>query len=80
MSTIWIDHHSRLKSYSATTRGRKSVVRIEVECGEPSSLGFLLEECGNIQRRQDEDAIAAKKALKASRAKPLMITDQRGSS
>lgn len=54
MSTIWIDRHSRLKSYSAAVKGSKSVVSIQIECDEPGSLGFLLEELGRIDREQRE--------------------------
>lgn len=88
MADIWIDQHSRLKSYSAAVKGAKSVVRIEIECDEPGSLGYLLKGLGDIQREQElktQQEKAAKKA--AANAKPLAlaapllrIADMRGDS
>lgn len=53
MPTIWwSEDHGRLKSYSATVRGQKSVVKIEVEIADPSTLGFLLEELGRVEADQ----------------------------
>lgn len=85
MADIWIDKHSRLKSYSASVKGAKSVVRIEIECDEPGSLGYLLKELGDIQREQTQREKAEKKA--AAKAKPLAlaapllrIADMRGDS
>lgn len=54
MPYIWIDDHSRLKSYSASVKGPKSIVKIEIECSEPASLGYLLEHLGETKRDQDK--------------------------
>lgn len=87
MTVIYLDDHSRLKAYSATAKGGKSTVRIEIECDEPGSLGYLLQELGQIQRTQDAvkkaaaAAIAKAKArekLKALPAPLLQIEDMRG--
>lgn len=69
MSTIWIDKFSRLKSYSATAKGGKSTVRIEIECDEPGSLGYLLTELGEIQRAQDRTRKAEAKAAAEAKAR-----------
>ncbi|MBB4122942.1 hypothetical protein [Martelella radicis] len=52
MAMIYLGEHARLKKYGATTTGRKSVVRIEVEVGEPGALGFMLDELGRIEADQ----------------------------
>lgn len=53
MPTIWWnEEHGRLKSYSAAVKGQKSVVKIEVEIADPSTLGFLLEELGRVEADQ----------------------------
>lgn len=75
MSSIWIDdRHNRLKDYSAVVKGTKSVVTIRIECAEPGSLGFLLEELGNIEREQKlADKRAKEEAAAAKRRKPLAL-------
>lgn len=72
MSTIFLTDTCRLKTYSATTKGSKSVVRIEVEVADHSDLGFLLRELDDIDREQS----ARKKRgdpPKAKAAKPLVL-------
>ena len=72
MSDIWINQrHARLKSYSATTTGAKSVVTIKIEVSEHSALGYLLKELGDIEREQTAAARKAKEdAAAAKRKKP----------
>ncbi len=86
MSDIWIDKHSRLKSYKASVKGSKSVVTIEIECDEPGSLGYLLKDLGDIDRNQKLAAERAKQEQAASKktkqlalpSPPLQIRDMRG--
>ena len=85
MSDIWIDDHSSLKSYRASVKGSKSVVTVEIECTEPSSLGWLLKSLGEIAQRQKRSAAqakaeraAAKKKQLALPAPALQIRDMRG--
>lgn len=82
MSSIWIDQTSRLKSYAATVKGPKATVRVEIECDDPASLGYLLKELGDIQREQKlkaERDKAEKKAKPRQLTPPLLqITDMRG--
>lgn len=50
---IYLDREScRIKSYSATTRGAKSILKIEIEVGDPMELGFMLRELAEEQGRQ----------------------------
>lgn len=86
MSDIWIDKHSRLKSYKASVKGSKSVVTIEIECDEPGSLGYLLKDLGNMtadqklaaERTKQEQATAKKTKQLALPSPPLQIRDMRG--
>lgn len=74
MSTIWLrDEHSRLKSYSASTKGSKSVVRIEIEVDEPGALGYLLLELGEIEREQKAAEKPAKPKKQARLALPAPV-------
>lgn len=59
-----------LKSYTATTRGAKSTIRIEIETEDTYELGYLLRELGEAQQKQRAGA-QAKKAAKARR--PLAL-------
>ncbi len=44
--------HTRLRKYSATTTGKRSVVRIELETDDPHELAFLLRELGELTEKQ----------------------------
>jgi len=55
MAMIYIGEYARLKKYGATTTGRKSVVRIEVEVSEPGALGFMLDELGRVEADQKRE-------------------------
>lgn len=82
MSTIWIDQYSRLKAYSAVVKGPKSIVKIEIECAEPGSLGYLLEGLRDIERDQNAQIKREKESVrrkpKALAAPLLQIADMRG--
>lgn len=62
------DEHVRLKSYSASTKGAVSTIRIDVEVTDPMRLGFLLQELKEIQAEL-KAATAARK--KESQRKPI---------
>lgn len=67
MSSIWIDaRHMRIKKYSAAATGPKAIVRLEIEVSQPGSLGYLLENIGEVQR----EAEAAREKAKADNRKP----------
>ena len=66
---IWHDS-GRLKSYSASTKGKVSVVKVEIEVTDAFDLGSLL---SGLDRTMEEQ-----KAAKAK--KPLAIEDMRGQS
>lgn len=57
MKSIWLDENCRLASYGATTKGAKSRVRIEIECPDGYSLGYLLD---GLRRIDDAQRAAAK--------------------
>lgn len=75
VNTIWLERpHVRLKGYSASTKGTKSSVRIELECLDPNSLGYLLRNLAEIERSQKVEAREeAARAKAASKRKPLAI-------
>lgn len=73
MSDIWIDQHSRLKSYRASVKGSKSVVTIEIECNDSGSLGWLLKGLGEITSEQERAAMQAKSERAAAKKKQLAL-------
>jgi len=75
MSIIYLnERHDRLKEYSAVVKGAKSIVTVKIECGEPGSLGFLLESLGEIEREQlARDKAAKDAARKAAKTVPLAL-------
>lgn len=62
MSTIFLTDTCRLKSYSATTKGAKSIVKIEIDVADHRDLGWLLRELAEIETEQ--------KAREKRQAKP----------
>lgn len=52
MKGIWIPESGLLKSYTATTKGSKSVVKIEVDITDHRDLGFFLRELAEIDAEQ----------------------------
>lgn len=68
MSGVYLRDGAKLKSYSATTKGKKSVVKIEIEFDDHYELGVCL---SGLERLDAEQKAAAKK-------KPLAIPDLRG--
>ncbi len=68
---MYLSDGCRLKAYSATTKGEKSVVKIEIEVTGSYELGSFLSSLAHTAAEQK----AAEKA--ASRKKPLAIEDMR---
>lgn len=59
MRTIWLEPHNvRLKGYSASVKGTKSAIRIDIECLSPDALGYLLRQLDEIDREQKAEARA----------------------
>lgn len=73
MTYLYLNDHMRLKSYSASTKGSKSLVRIDIEVNDPGRLGFLLEDLGNIEREQAAKAKAEKEAARKPPKKQLAL-------
>jgi len=57
------DGHTRLKSYSATTKGTVSIVKIEVECTDLWEFNYLLRSLGELDA--ETKAVRAAKAAAA---------------
>ncbi|MBD8554897.1 hypothetical protein IFT84_10215 [Rhizobium sp. CFBP 8762] len=61
MSTIFLDEHCTVKSYSASSKNGKSMVRIEIEVRDHYSLGCLLRELDRTREEQQADKASARK-------------------
>ncbi|TCP88936.1 hypothetical protein C8J31_102105 [Rhizobium sp. PP-CC-2G-626] len=72
MSSIWLSDASRLRSFSSSTKGAASVVRIEVTVSDPLELGYLLRELQGIQAKQ-KLADQAAKPKSAEKRKQLAL-------
>lgn len=66
------EEHTRLKSYSATTKGGISTIRIDVEVTDPTRLGFLLSDLGEIEKDQKAKKEAEKRSNAQGAKKPLL--------
>ena len=67
------DDRLRLKSYTATTRGAKSVIRIELETEDTFELAHALRCLGETQAKQKAAAAAKRKAAAAPKRKSLAL-------
>jgi len=56
-----LHEHSRLKSFSSTTKGTKGVVKIEVEIDDLYELGFFLRSLADTEAEQKCRAAEARK-------------------
>lgn len=73
MAVLYLEEeHTRLKSYSATTKGGISTVRIDVEVTDHTRLGFLLSDLGQIDKDQKARKDAEKRSKAKEPAKPLL--------
>lgn len=70
MPGVYLDEHSRLRSYGATTKGPISVVKIEIEVRDSYSLAAILENLGRVQREQ------AAASAKPTKGKAKAITHE----
>ncbi len=66
------DEHVRLKSYSASTKGAVSTIRIDVEVTDPLRLGFLLQELAEIQAELKSAKAGKSKPRKSAAAEPQL--------
>lgn len=64
------DAELRLKSFSGTSNGSKSTIRIEIECATPWRFGYALEELQKVKDGQKPPKAPPKKPAKA---KPLAL-------
>lgn len=70
------DEHTRLKSYSAITKGTISILKIEVECTDQFEFSFLLRQLAELDAKTKEvraaKAAAAKQKSRKAAAAPLL--------
>lgn len=69
MSAIYLDERCTLRKFSASANGTRSTVRLEIECSDGLSLGYLLDELKRVVERQKEQR-------KPKKAAPLMLEYQ----
>jgi hypothetical protein len=62
MNSIFLADSCRLKSYSASTKGGNSIVKIEIEITDHYEFGWMLQDLEKID--------AAQKAAKIAKMKP----------
>ena len=85
MSGVYFGESVRLKSYSAVSKGGKSIIKIEVETGDHFDLATILRQLDENVRAQREAAKPAKKTAQARGRKEqlqiagplLQLEDQR---
>lgn len=58
------DEHTRLKSYSATVKGRVSVIKVEVECSDLDQFGWFLRSLEQIEAAQKAKLKSAKAPIR----------------
>lgn len=63
----------RIKSFSSSTRGEKSTIRIELECSDLWELGFTLRALVETQKSQREKPAPPPKPEKPKRQQPLAL-------
>lgn len=73
MKGIWIPESGLLKSYSAATKGAKSVVKIEIETSDHYDLGCLLRELAAIETAQKASKAPQRKPAAPKAARPLAL-------
>lgn len=73
MSGIWLNHKwADIRSYSASVKGAKAVVRVEIEVADPTHLGFLLEDLARAQVELRRERAAEKPAPPQRRDRPAL--------
>ncbi len=64
MTGIYFDGTVRLRTYTATSKGAKATIKIELETSDRFDLASVLRQCDEIDRQQRE---AVKPAPEANR-------------
>ncbi|OCP17459.1 MULTISPECIES: hypothetical protein [unclassified Ensifer] len=73
MSGIFLTDTCRLKSYSASTKGARSTIKIEIDVADHRDLGFVLRELAEIEAEQNAKEKAQRKPAAAKAARPLAL-------
>ena len=74
MNGVYFGESVRLKSYSAVSKGGKSIIKIELETGDHFDLASILRQLDEGDREQREAAKPAEKTAQArSRKEQLQI-------
>ncbi len=63
MTSLYFGQHARLKSYGATTKGEKTIVKIEVESSDNYEVAGLLNDLRAMQAVQKPAAKAKRLAI-----------------
>ena len=72
MTSLWIDRdHMAIRKYGVSGTGTKTVVKVEFEVTDPTTLGFFLRELAAAQKK-----VAEERAEKAGAAKPQRAIGQ----
>jgi len=78
VSGIYFDSElSSLKSFSAASKGTRSVVRIEIETSDPHELGYILHQCASAQATARPKPPAPRAAAKKKLAAPPLLIGYR---
>jgi len=68
LKSIWIDlDRINLRSYGATTKGARSLIRLELETTDPRALARLLEEIGEVRGQIERERRAAADEARAAK-------------
>lgn len=68
MKSIWIDlDRISLRSYGASTKGARSIIRLELETTDPRALARLLEEIGEVKGQIERERQAAADEARAAK-------------
>ena len=74
MSFLLMGRHDaklRLKSFSVSSRGVKTTIRIEVEVDDPFELGYALQSLAEVQKSQRTKPAPEPKAKPLALPKPV---------
>lgn len=69
MATIYLDERCTLRKFTASASGARSTVRLEIECSDGLSLGYLLDDLRRVMERQKQER-------KPKKAAPLLLEYQ----
>lgn len=78
MSSIWIDaKHMTIRSYGASAKGSRAIVKVEIEVTEPAALGFLLKDIGDTKNEIDRARSAEAEAQRQEKKRPAVAPQKR---